>query len=142
MMNLSSIRRKCVGHDVWLDRVERRAFDGSWAGDNVHLWRVDAVRRRKVVLSNLSTQHVVELDARNLKQFDERSADIPYGAIGAFVLRSAVVLSGCNAFKSVEDYLIARRTRPQIFLPVTIYSSHQMFVAVALSRFAAVAQLR
>jgi hypothetical protein len=133
-MRLNSIRRWSLNKFVWLDHVLRiDPYDGLWAGPNVHLWRIDAVRRRQVVLSNISTGHVVELDASNIRQFDYGLHGMPEGADGAFELRSPVVLSGCNAFKSYEAYLMARRTRPQIFLPVTITSPIQLIQAVTLA---------
>jgi hypothetical protein len=120
-MKLATIQRKCLYKLVWLSDVRRiDPMDGSSAGPNVHLWQVRAVQKRRVVLSNLSTDHRVELDAQNIKQFDETAPDMPPGATGVFILRSPVILSGCNAFKSLEDYREARRTRPQIFLPVTL----------------------
>lgn len=120
-MRIATIKRKCLFRLVWLSDVRRiDPLDGLSAGPNVHLWQVMAVRQRRVVLSNLSTAHRVELDAYNIKQFDETAPDMPPGAMGAFVVRSPVILSGCNVFKSLDEYLEARRTRPQIFLPVGV----------------------
>ena len=120
-MHLPTIKQKSLYRWVWLDDVRRiDPYDGLSAGPNVHLWQVEDVRRRQVVLFNLSTHHRVELDAHNIKQFDETAPDMPAEAAGVFVLRSPVVLSGSNAFKSMDAYLEARRTRPQIFLPVAL----------------------
>ena len=88
-MKFTPIREKCLYKFVLLDHVLRiDPRDVSLAAPNVHLWEVKAVQNRRVVLSNLSTDHRVELDARNIKQFDERVPQMPADAMGAFVLRS------------------------------------------------------
>jgi hypothetical protein len=121
-MRLKSIREKCVYRHVWLDDVRRiDPRNGLLAGPNIHLWFVEGVKRRQVVLLNESTHHRVELDAWNIRQFDESHPEMPAGAMGAFRMRSPVVLSGCNAFKSLEHFVLARTVRPKIFLPVSMY---------------------
>ncbi len=137
-MRLAIIKRKCQYSLVWLSDVRRiDPATGLPAGRNVHLWQVETVRQRRVVLNNLSTGHRVELDAYNIKQFDQTAPNMPAGAVGAFVLRSPVIQSGCNAVKSLAEYLEARRTRPQIFLPGAMtfappqISNHWVHVATA-----------
>lgn len=123
-MNLAIIKRKGLNRPVWLSDILRiDPWDGLLADPNEHLWWGEEIRNGYVVLNNYSTGHRVELDARNIKQFDEAAPGMPDGAMGVFVLRSPVVLSGCNAFKSIKEYFEARKTRPQIFLPVSTLHS-------------------
>jgi hypothetical protein len=137
-VRLATVRLRSIHHRVWLDDVYRvDPVDGSRAGPNVHLWVVEGLKQRQILLFNESTHHRIALDARNIRQFDEQCPGMPPGAMGAFRLRSPVILSGCNAFKSLAEYRTARRTRPQIFLPVSVTSPEVLLEGMALARLAA-----
>ena len=86
-----------------------------------YLWQVVRVSRRRIHIRNISTDHEFPLDSGLLKQYDPPRSDAPYNVSGHYKLRSRIVLSGCNVFRSLEDYIEARATRPQILMPVTYW---------------------
>jgi hypothetical protein len=86
-----------------------------------YLWQVEAVGGRGIQIRNISTDHRIELDGSLLKQYDGPRPSAPRDVHGHFVLRSQIVLSGCNVFRSLAAYSEARATRPQILMPVTYW---------------------